>query len=64
MPKYRAFIIANKYRAFDFEADDEILAYDHIEQLIHDHQFKHDVFLAMADESGPDELVLDAIEEI
>jgi hypothetical protein len=64
MPKYRAFIIANKYRAFEYEADDEILAQDHIEQLIYDYQFKQDRFLAMADESGPDELVLDGIVEI
>lgn len=64
MPKYRAYVVCNKYRAFEFEADDEILAEDHIEQLLRDYQFKHDRFLAMADESGPDELVLDGIVEI
>lgn len=64
MPKYRAYITSHRYRAFEFEADDETLAWDHMDQLINDYQSKAEMFLAMADESGPDELVLDDVEEI
>jgi hypothetical protein len=64
MPNYRAYVVSNRYRAFEFEADNDELAYDHIEKLINDYQFKQEAFLAMSDESGPDELTLDEIEEI
>lgn len=65
MPQYRAYITARQYRAFEFEADNDELAWDHIEKLVGDHQHGGiDRFLAMADESGPDELYIDQVEEI
>lgn len=64
MPNYRAYMVLTKYRAFEFEADDDELAYDHMETLIDNYRFNHDGLMAMATESGPDELFLDEIEEI
>lgn len=64
MPQYRAYVTAIQYRAFEFEADDEVMAYDHIEKLIGDYQNSIDRFLTLADELGPDELTLDSIVEI
>lgn len=61
MPKYRAYLTFNQYRAFEFEADDEALAEDHIEHLIGHRKF---ALLDEADESGPDDILLDSIEEI
>jgi hypothetical protein len=64
MPKYRAYVTAMQYRAFEFEAEDEVLAWDHMETLLHNYQNNIDSFLSMAVESGPDELILDDIGEI
>lgn len=61
MPNYRAYITFNQYRSFEFEADDEVLAYDHIEHVIGHRKFD---LLNEADESGPDEIILDSVEEI
>jgi hypothetical protein len=61
MSKYRAYLVFTQYRSFEFEADDEILAEDHIEHLIGHRRF---ALLDEADESGPDDIMLDAIEEI
>jgi hypothetical protein len=64
MPKYRAYVTATKYRAFEFEADDDVLAWDHMETLLSNYSNDHDRFLAMAEESGPDEMFIDELEEI
>lgn len=64
MPKYRAYVTSRKYRAFEFEADDDVLAWDHMEQLVGNYQNDIERFLDLADESGPDELDIDEIEEI
>jgi len=64
MPKYRAYITQNRYRAFEFEADDDELAWDHMETLIHNYYNEPDRLIDMAEESGPDEIHIDEIEEI
>jgi hypothetical protein len=64
MPKYRAYVVATKYRAFEFEADNDDLAWDHMDTLQHNYRNDHDGFLALAEESGPDEINIDEIEEI
>lgn len=64
MPKYIGYVTQSRYRAFEFEADDEVLAWDHFEQLVNDHQHNHEGFISMADESGPDELTVDDVVEI
>lgn len=64
MPKYVGYVTSYRYRSFEFEADDDVLAWDHMEQLVNDYQRDPEAFLAMADESGPDELVLDDVVEI
>jgi hypothetical protein len=61
MSKYRAYLVFTQYRSFEFEAADEILAEDHIEHLIGHRRF---ALLDEADESGPDDIMLDTIEEI
>lgn len=61
MAKYRAYLTFTQYRAFEFEADDDELAYDHIEHLIGHRKFE---LLDEADESGPDEIFIDEIQEI
>ncbi len=61
MPKYRGYITFNQYRAFEFEADDEELAFDHLEHLIGHRKFD---LLDEADESGPDEIYIEGIDEI
>ena len=60
MPNYRAYIVQTRYRAFEFEADDEGLAWDHMETLMSNYG---DRIMSLADESGPDEITLDDIEE-
>jgi hypothetical protein len=61
MSKYRAYLTFTQYRAFEFEADDDDLAYDHIDHLIDHRGF---LLLTEADESGPDEIYINEIEEI
>jgi hypothetical protein len=61
MSKYRAYLTFTQYRAFEFEADDDDLAYDHIDHLIDHRGF---ALLTEADESGPDEIYINEIEEI
>lgn len=61
MPNYRALLTFTQYRAFEFEADDDELAYDHVEHLIGHRKF---ALLDEADESGPDEIFIDDIQEI
>lgn len=61
MPKYRASVTFTQYRAFEFEADDEVLAWDHAEHLIGHRKFD---LLNEADESGPDEIWIDDVSEI
>jgi len=61
MPKYRAYVQFVQYRAFEFEADDDDLAFDHIDHMIGHRKF---ALLDEADESGPDEIFIDEVEEI
>lgn len=61
MPNYRAYMTFTQYRAFEFEADDLELAWDHVEHLIGHRKF---ALLDEATESGPDEIFLDEVEEI
>lgn len=64
MAKYRAYVTATQYRAFEFEADDADLAWDHMETLVSNYRNEIDRFLTMAEESGPDELFIEDVEEI
>ena len=64
MPKYRAYITQQRFRAFEFEADNDDLAWDHMETLIHNYSNEPDRLIDMATESGPDNINLDEIEEI
>lgn len=64
MPNYRAYIVQTRYRAFEFEADDEILAHDHIDKLVRDYYNNQEAFMDMADESGPDDFEVNDVEEI
>jgi hypothetical protein len=61
MPKYRANLTFSMYRAFEFEADDDVLAWDHIEHLVGHRGLS---LINEADESGPDEIFIDEVEEI
>lgn len=62
MPKYRAYVTVRQYRAFDFEADDDQLAFDHIDYLTYDRGAAY--VLNEWQESGPDDFFIDEIEEI
>jgi hypothetical protein len=62
MSKYRAYLTINQYRAFEFEADDIDLAFDHMEHLI-DHRGLSFI-INEATESGPDDIYIEEIEEI
>jgi hypothetical protein len=64
MPKYVGYVTQSRYRSFEFEADDEILAWDHFEQLVSDYQRNPEDFMGMATESGPDLLTVDDVVEI
>ena len=64
MPNYRAYVTVNQYRAFEFEADNDELAWDHMDTLLSNYQGEIPRFLALADESGPDEMTLDDVQEI
>lgn len=64
MPKYVGYVTSTRYRSFEFEADDEVLAWDHFEQLVDNYQRNPENFLAMATESGPDELIVDDVVEL
>lgn len=64
MPKYVGYLTQSRYRAFEFEADDEVLAWDHFEQLIDNYRHNPEILMNMAEESGPDELHADDVVEI
>lgn len=61
MPKYRASLTFSMYRAFEFEADDDVLAWDHIEHLVAHRGLS---LINEAEESGPDDIFIDEVEEI
>ncbi len=61
MPKYRANLTFSMYRAFEFEADDDVLAWDHIEHLVGHRGLS---LINEADESGPDDIFIDEVVEI
>lgn len=61
MPKYIGYATVRMYRSFEFEADDDDLAYDHFDMLI-DH--KGIRILDEWQESGPDDVFIDMIDEV
>ena len=61
MPKYIGYATVMQYRSFEFEADDDDLAYDHFEMLL-DH--KGERILDEWEESGMTEVVIDQINEV
>jgi hypothetical protein len=64
MPKYVGYLTQSRYRSFEFEADDEVLAWDHFEKLVDDYRRDPETLMTMATESGPDELILDDVVEL
>ena len=62
MPKYRMYVSFTQYRSFDFEADNEDLAWDHAEQLL-EGSYPPSVLLKW-EESGPEELQVEEVCEL
>ena len=62
MANYRAYVTVKQYRSFEFEADNDELAFDHIEKLTWDNGPSY--VLSQWDESGPDDIWIDEIEEL
>lgn len=62
MPKYRAYAVVRFYREFEFEADDDDLAFDHADKLVYDGGASY--VLNEWDESGPDDVEIDEVREI
>lgn len=61
MPSYIGYVTISQYRSFEFEADDEELAWDHMDTLILNHNY--DSILSEWDESGEPQILLDDIGE-
>lgn len=59
MPKYTGYVTVAQYRSFEFEADDEELAWDHMETLLLNHD--EDYILNHWDESGETQVLLDDV---
>lgn len=62
MPKYRAYVTLAQYRSFEFEAEDEELAWDHADTLILN--VGYDRIEREWEESGQTVVLLDDIGEI
>lgn len=62
MPKYKGFAVVRFYREFVFEADDEELAWDHLDKLTYEGGASY--VLNEWDESGPDDVYLEEVREL
>lgn len=62
MPKYIGYVSLSQYRSFEFEAEDEELAWDHMDTLILNSDY--DSILNEWDESGEPQILLDDIGEV
>lgn len=62
MPKYKGYATVRFYREFEFEAEDEELAWDHLEHLA-DHRGPSYIINEWT-ESGPDDVYLEGIDEL
>lgn len=62
MPNYRGFVRLSSYRVFEFEADNDDLAWDHLEHLTENLSFGR--IANEWEESGPDEISIEDVKEI
>ena len=62
MANYKAYVVVRMYREFDFEADDDDLAWDHIEKLTYDGGPSY--VMSQWEESGPDDIYIESVDWI